>query len=74
MIVQPKPAYFRGPPESIKMLPSAEDLYIECEVTSPGSWKGRTVYVRIPREQMPAILKTARDSAIRARSKPMDNG
>jgi hypothetical protein len=31
----------------------------------------RTVDVHIPAEQIPAVLKAARDAAIKARSKPL---
>lgn len=75
MIVQPKPAYFRADPATIKVIPGENwpaELFIECEVTSPPSMKGRTVYLRLPQEQIPAVLKAARSTAIKARSAPLD--
>jgi hypothetical protein len=73
MIAKPKTAYFRAPPETIKVIPSnlPAELFIECEVEAPPSMRGRTVDLRIPAEQIPALLKAVRNTAIKARSNPM---
>lgn len=72
MFVQPKPAYFRAPPETVLVVPSdTKELVLECEVISPPSAIGRTVYLKVSSEQLPAVLKAARDAAILERSQPM---
>jgi hypothetical protein len=73
MIAQPRRAFLAAGPETIKIMPSdwPAELVIECEITSPKSMAGRTVYLRVPAEQIPAVLKVARDTAIKARSKPL---
>jgi hypothetical protein len=73
MIVQPKTAYFRASADTIKVVPSdwPAELFIECEAISPPSSAGRTVYLKVPAEQIPALLKTARDTAIAARNEPL---
>ena len=38
------------------------------------SMVGRTVYVRVPAEQIAAVMKAARQTAINARSKPLEEG
>ena len=73
MIAQPKIAHRHAEPETIKAEPGEHwpaSLIIECEVTSPKSAAGRTVHVRIPAAQIPAILKAARTTAIALRSQP----
>jgi hypothetical protein len=72
MMVQPRAAYFGADPTTIKIMPSdwPSDLIIECEAVTPASATGRTVYLRIPRDQIPAMLKAARKTAIAARSTP----
>ncbi len=73
MIVQPKTAYFRAPPETIKIVPSdwPDELFIECAVTEPPSMAGRTAYLRVPAVQIQALLKATRTTAIQARSRTM---
>ncbi len=72
MIAQPKPARYGGS-DGVKLVLSdnATDLWLECEVTSPPSAAGRTVYVRVPQPQVVDVLKAARDAARPARSMPM---
>lgn len=74
MMAQPKTKYFRAGPDTVAVIPAggelAGDLFIECELVSPPSMKGRTVDVRIPAGQVPAILKAAREAAIRIRVTP----
>jgi hypothetical protein len=72
MMAQPRRAYLAADPETIKVLPSdTGELVIECEIVGPKSMTGRTVYVRVPSEQLPAVLKAARRTAIQARSRPL---
>lgn len=47
-------------------------VVIECELYSPPSMKGRTVYVAFQDEDLTDALKVLRDAAIYARSKPME--
>lgn len=79
MIVQPKPDYFRLVddrfglnPASVKEVPSdmRGELFIECVVMDPPSNTGRTVYLHVPAEQVPAMLKAAKRAAIAARDQP----
>lgn len=72
MIVKPKTAFLAAGPETIKVQPGPDwpdNVIIECEVVAPRSAVGRTVYVLMPQVQLPAVLKTIRDTAIEARSK-----
>lgn len=78
MIAEPKPAYYRAGPETIAVLPTggelAGELFIECVVTDPPSSAGRTLYLRVQAEQVPAILRAARQAAIDIRSEPEGAG
>lgn len=47
------------------------NMWVECEVTSPPSMAGKTVMLSVPREQVPELLRAARDAAISLRSTPM---
>lgn len=74
MIVQPRRAFLAAEPGTIKLLSAdSGELFIECEVTSPLSAAGRTAYIRVTAEQVPALLKAARSVAISARRQPMSN-
>lgn len=42
-------------------------LYILCIATSPPSVKGKEVMLEVPVEQVPAIMKAAREAAIKVR-------
>ena len=42
-------------------------LVIECVVASPKSQVGNTVWLQIPVEQVPALMRAARSSAIEVR-------
>jgi hypothetical protein len=72
MIVQPKRASLAAGPDTIKLMPSAPgDLALECVVTGPTSAAGRTVYLHVPADQVPALLKVARWAAVKVRSQPL---
>lgn len=72
MIVVPRTAFLAAGPDTIKVvLSELGELVLECEATSPRSAKGRAVYVRVPAEQVPALLKAARSTAIAAGRRPM---
>jgi hypothetical protein len=71
MMVQPPAAYLGATPDTLKILPGPRgELYIECEVVAPRSARGRTVDLRVPVGQIPALLKAARSAAISVRNQP----
>lgn len=79
MIVTPKEPFAPGAPnnhdpDGITLVPGpdGEGFMIECEILTPQSQVGRTVYVFIKPSQVIATMKAARWAAERARSTPMD--
>ena len=49
-------------------------VVLECEIRSPKSSAGRTVYVFFTDKDLTDALKVLRDGAIYARSQPMESG
>lgn len=51
---------------------SPEYSILECEVSSPKSSMGRTVYVFLSATEQELLLRELRDKAIQRRSQPLD--
>jgi hypothetical protein len=47
-----------------------DGLWIRCVVTTPPSMEGREVLLNVPHDQVPALLRAAREQAADARSVP----
>ena len=71
--VQPKQGFtdeLKGDPSGLNYVGCNDDglLYILCIATSPPSMKGKEVMLEVPVEQVPAIMKAAREAAIKVRA------
>jgi hypothetical protein len=79
MIVTPKHPFVPGAPnnhdpDGITLIPGpdGEGMMIECEIVTPPSRIGGTVYVYVKPSQVIATMKAARRAAERARMEPLE--
>lgn len=57
--------------ERLRTVPATGAFVLECEVISPPSSRGKTVYLILDTEETTLLLKDLRDQAIADRSVPM---